>query len=405
MGAKRLDSLALPEGQATASPLQSVGLTQRGTWQIPAPFGRVGEDMFDFIKNALNAFAGPMATVVDLAGDALGLPPVLTNSIKAATGVMTGNVMLAASGMAGVASELTANPSAQTEYCPSPDGGRASAGYASPPSTASASAASRGGTMDPMSVTYRDALKTLAANFSVFDTLQGKKGDGKFNLQTLQEAATHPSLSPELRDAARFFLQHPEYRHVLDTANKGGNPDGTFSQQDVQKALKKVNADIAAYGVIAPPAPSPGCSPPVSSPPPAGSPGGPGNCAPPPVPLPTPQPSPGCGGSSGNLRDILNNPNMSMEEKLQAILMMITRDTDDELLGVMSEMASLREERATLGSGDAGRAAKLDTSMEQLNLRLQKLMEKRKQMFDLMSNISSNFNEMAKTAIQNLGRA
>ncbi|SET32498.1 hypothetical protein [Stigmatella erecta] len=359
--------------------------------------------MFDFIKNALNAFAGPMATVVDLAGDALGLPPVLTNSIKAATGVMTGNVMMAASGMAGVASELMQNPSAQTEYCPSPEVGRASAGYASPPSTASA--APRGGTMDPMSVTYRDALKTLAANFSLFDTLQGKKGDGKFNLQTLQEAATHPSLSPELREAARFFLQHPEYRHVLDIANKGGNPDGTFSQQDVQKALKKVNDDIAAYGVIAPPVASPGCPPPVSRPPPAGQPGGPGSCAPPPVPLPTPLPSPGCGGSSGNVRDILNNPNMSMEEKLQAILMMITRDTDDELLGVMSEMASLREERATLGSGDAGRAAKLDTSMEQLNLRLQKLMEKRKQMFDLMSNISSNFNEMAKTAIQNLGRA
>jgi hypothetical protein len=105
--------------------------------------------------------------------------------------------------------------------------------------------------------------------------------------------------------------------------------------------------------------------------------------------------------------DIINNPNMSLEEKLQAILTLITQDTDDEILDVMKEMASAREERAKLGTDQSSRAreAKLETTMEQLNLRLQKLMEKRKQMFDLMSNISSKFNEMAKQAIQNLGRA
>ncbi|MDC0709831.1 hypothetical protein POL68_15265 [Stigmatella sp. ncwal1] len=354
--------------------------------------------MLDFIKDALNTLAGPVATVVDLAGDALGLPPLLTQSIKTAAGAMTGNVMMAASGMAGVASELTKNPPAQTEFCPSQDGAPMGAGYASP--RPSAPVSSRAGPLDPLAVSYRDALSTLAANFSVFDTLQSQKNDGRFNVRTLQEAAANPRLSPELRDAARFFLQHPEYRHVVDTANKGGKPDGTLSQQDIQKALKKVNEDLALQGGGWA-SPTPG-APPVARPPPSGQPWGPGNCAPPPAPLP--RPMPGC-GESGNLRDILDNPNMGMEEKLQAILMAITRDTDDELLGVMSEMASLREERATLGSKDPTRAAKLETSMEQLNLRLQKLMEKRKQMFELMSTLSSKFNEMAKTAIQNMGRA
>ena len=115
----------------------------------------------------------------------------------------------------------------------------------------------------------------------------------------------------------------------------------------------------------------------------------------------------GSSGGSGGVGDIINNPNMSLEEKLQAILTLITRDTDDEILDVMKDMASVRDERAGLGTDQNSRAreAKLETTMEQLNLRLQKLMEKRKQMFDLMSNISSNFNEMAKQAIQNLGRA
>jgi hypothetical protein len=43
--------------------------------------------------------------------------------------------------------------------------------------------------------------------------------------------------------------------------------------------------------------------------------------------------------------------------------------------------------------------------MHELNLRLQRLMEKRKAMFDLMSNMSSKFHEMAKTAISNLRSA
>jgi hypothetical protein len=131
----------------------------------------------------------------------------------------------------------------------------------------------------------------------------------------------------------------------------------------------------------------------------------PGPSTPPPI-VPTPKPG-GSSGGSGGVSDIINNPNMSLEEKLQAILTMITRDTDDEILDVMKDMASVRDERVGLGTDQNSRAreAKLETTMEQLNLRLQKLMEKRKQMFDLMSNISSNFNEMAKQAIQNLGRA
>jgi hypothetical protein len=78
--------------------------------------------MLDFLKGAANLLAGPMSAAVDLAGNALGLPPLITNSIKAATGVATGNVMMVASGAMGVAKELSQNPAAKTEYRP-PSGG------------------------------------------------------------------------------------------------------------------------------------------------------------------------------------------------------------------------------------------------------------------------------------------
>ena len=49
--------------------------------------------------------------------------------------------------------------------------------------------------------------------------------------------------------------------------------------------------------------------------------------------------------------------------------------------------------------------AKSQQNLELLQQRMQRAVERRKQMYDLMSNMSSKFNEMAKTAIQNLARA
>ncbi|NOK33622.1 hypothetical protein HMI49_10470, partial [Corallococcus exercitus] len=98
--------------------------------------------MLDILKGVANLLGGPMAAVTDLAGDALGLPPVLTNSIKTAAGVMTGNVMMAASGALGVADELKKNPSAKTEYCAPRDAAKAGAGYAG---ASSAGASQAGG--------------------------------------------------------------------------------------------------------------------------------------------------------------------------------------------------------------------------------------------------------------------
>ncbi|NBD11490.1 MULTISPECIES: hypothetical protein [Corallococcus] len=514
--------------------------------------------MLDILKGVANLLGGPMAAVVDLGGNALGLPPVLTQSIKTAAGVMTGNVMMAASGALGVADELKKNPSAKTEYCAPRDAAKAGAGYATAARTEDSRTQGPSGSrspLDPKLLDYSDALRTLEANFGYLDLLDGRK-DGTLSHGDLQRIAQDPQVSPSLREAAKFLVENRGFFEQVDTAKKTllGMPmlnfnDDRLDLRSLQQESQRLSAEFAKYGRPerpGRPAPTPSdggpqpsdCAPPSkgggSGPVPGSGAGRPGSGAGRPGggtdgasgrPGPGAEGTgrPGSGGSTGSTgaldpnfagyrdalrvleqnwdtfdtavgtkdgklamanfeavlnspaasptlkraaqffkdnpeyfsrlemaagsggrdgvasrqdlsaelaavaklpggssssasgrsaggtraRDIVDNPNMSIEQKVQALLMGITEDTDAELLDVMNEMASAREERATLGSSDADKArgAKLDTSMQELELRLQTLMEKRKAMFDLMSNMSSKFNEMAKTAISNLRSA
>ncbi|MBZ4331401.1 hypothetical protein [Corallococcus sp. AS-1-12] len=508
--------------------------------------------MLDILKGVANLLGGPMAAVTDLAGDALGLPPVLTNSIKTAAGVMSGNVMMAASGALGVADELKKNPSAKTEYRAPQDAAKAGAGYASAASQAGGTSGSRS-PLDPKLLDYADSLRTLEANFGYLDLLDGKK-DGSLSRADLQRISQDTNVSPSLRDAARFLVDNRAFFEQVDTAQKSllmlkvpGLNDDRIELMGLQQESRRLAAEFAKYGRPerpGRPAPSPSdCAPPPSdcAPPRTGGGAGPGpgSGAGRPGTGGTGRPGSGTGSTDGGVpgrpghggggtggagrpggsggsgavdpdlqeyadalqvldenwdtfdtakgtkdgkltmadleavldspaasstlkraaqfftdhpeywhrlemaagggrdgvtswqdldaelgsvakpagggrstggsraRDIVDNPNMSIEQKVQALLMGITQDTDEELLDVMNEMASAREERAALGTSpsDKARGAKLDTSMQELELRLQTLMEKRKAMFDLMSNMSSKFNEMAKTAISNLRSA
>jgi hypothetical protein len=225
--------------------------------------------------------------------------------------------------------------------------------------------------LDPDFREYREALSVLSANWDTFDAAVGSR-DNVMTRANLEAVLANPASSSTLKKAAQFFKDHPEYYDRLEMAAGVGGRDGIVGRPDVTAALKQADTLLAD---------SDGGSRVGSRP----------------------------GGSKGgsSVRSIIDNPNMSIEDKIQAVLMSISKDTDDEILEVMRDMSSQREERAGLGTSEADRkkAAKLDSSMQELELRLQRLMEKRKAMFDLMSNMSSKFNEMAKTAISNLRSA
>jgi|GEM_PF-1248346 len=489
--------------------------------------------MLDFLKGAANLLAGPMSAAVDFAGNTLGLPPLITNSIKAATGAATGNVMMAASGALGVAKELSQNPAAKTEYRTHSSGGdsQVGEGYAS----SSSLLAPGSSPLDPKMLGYADALRVLEANFDQLDFLDGKK-NGSLSKKDLERISCDSSLSPQLRNAARFMLENQALFERLDNQGPFSNmgllgmrlgDNDRFKVSDLRGELRRVEGEFARYGRPERPGsggpgtgtpPGSGTRPGSGTTPPSRTGGPPGCDSPSPTtPVPAPpggtldpdfreyrdalsvlsqnwdtfdsavgakdnlltrdnldailkspaasatlkraaqffkdhpeyfdrlemaagvggrdgvvgrpdvtaalrqadsvlgssgtQPSTGgsrpVGGGGASVKGILDNPNMSIEDKIQAILMSISENTDDEVLGVLNEMASTRDQQATLGTSEADKkkAAKLETGMHELNLRLQRLMEKRKAMFDLMSNMSSKFHEMAKTAISNLRSA
>ncbi|HZH74514.1 MAG TPA: hypothetical protein VEY88_00685 [Archangium sp.] len=377
----------------------------------------------DFLKGlggavggALNMLSG--GALLDAAGNALGLPPVVTHAIKTAVGVATGNVMLAADGAVGVAQELSKNQAAFTEYAAPKDDKVACEGYARPESRGPTRGSSetrdrsseawgsttetRGsvapgevrpdGVLDPSILGYRDALKTLEANFTLLDTMDNVK-NGSFTRRTLEKVADSANVPESVREAARFLLAHPEYRTQLDTASqKGGVVDGTFSTRDVRAALSDVNARIAQHGVrgesqstrMPPPSTSHGTQPPVSH-----------------------TPSTGGSTASSSVKGIINDPSLSLEEKMEAILLALTERMDGDILKTMDDLAAAQDRQSGIknGKGDEKALTEAQRDVDRIQMRLQKLIEKRKMMFEMMSTLSMKFNEMAKTALSNMRSA
>lgn len=103
----------------------------------------------------------------------------------------------------------------------------------------------------------------------------------------------------------------------------------------------------------------------------------------PPRPETPPQPPPGKGCDSLD--------GLSIEEMAEKVLMEMMGDFDKQIKDTLQEI------KAKKGNGGEG--------LEELQAKLQRLMEKRKQMFELMSNLSMKFNEMARSAISNLAKA
>jgi hypothetical protein len=385
--------------------------------------GRAEDLRMDVLKGLGSAVGGAVnmlsgGALLDAAGNALGLPPVVTNAIKTAVGVATGNVLLAADGAVGVAQELSKNQAAFTEYAAPKDDKVACEGYARPESRGPTRGSSetrdrssetwgtktetRGsvapgevrpdGVLDPSILGYRDALKTLEANFTLLDTMDNVK-NGSFTRRTLEKVADSANVPESVREAARFLLAHPEYRTQLDTASqKGGVVDGTFSTRDVRAALSDVNARIAQHGVrgestsapMPPPSTSYGTQPPVSH-----------------------TPSTGGGSASSSVKGIINDPSLSLEEKMEAILLALTERMDGDILKTMDDLAAAQDRQSGIknGKGDEKALTEAQRDVDRIQMRLQKLIEKRKMMFEMMSTLSMKFNEMAKTALSNMRSA
>jgi len=298
--------------------------------------------------------------------------------------------VLAVDGAKGLAQELGKNPPASTEYCPPKDSARACEGYArpAPPTNGSSPVGGGKGKLDPKMKDYLQSLQTLERNFQYLDATDGKM-EGLLRLSDLQRIAGDRRVSPELREAARFLVANPGYFERLDvsTDSKGVlgqvsqtfKNDNAFFLQDVRGEIGKVKAELASGGTARPP---------------------PGQ------PCPTGGSATGSTASS-SVKGIINDPSMSLEEKINAILMNLTEKMDDEILQTMDSLAAAQDKKAGI-SNDKGNEKSLTEAqrdIDRLSMRLQQLVEKRKTMFEMMSTMSMKFNEMAKTALSNMRSA
>lgn len=381
--------------------------------------------------------ADPLNDLVDIGASLLGLPPEVKDVVKIGAGIFTGDVNLVVQGGVGLGCDLARDvDQAQTQYHPPHGaGGEASCpGYAhrppgghgvpggAPPDSSCTPVVHRppdpcqpapGGqsALDPDVYQYRHALQVLQANFATLDA--GGRADGKISREDLRNVAHDPHASQTLRDAASFMLEHRDYGNRLEHGARpfaaGGGP---VTLGSVSAELGRVDRQIATYGGPAAPPPTPASA---SSAPantdwqqPAAS----DDSA---VSRPSTQ-------KSNPISSILHNPAMSIEDKIEALTQQLMGSIDHQIEDVMGQMATMQDKddaassAITQSKGDpkggaqAGAAAQqqhqeLQRGMEQLQAQLQKLMERRNQMFTLQTTMSEKFNEMAKMALQNMGRA
>jgi hypothetical protein len=109
----------------------------------------------------------------------------------------------------------------------------------------------------------------------------------------------------------------------------------------------------------------------------------------------------GCGGDD-DFSSILNNPSMSLEDKVMAILEKCYDNTDQQVQGQVQALANAQQASGGSQGGSQTGATGNGQSMQTMEIQLQDLMQKRTQLSDLMSNMSKTFNDAAMTAINNI---
>jgi hypothetical protein len=97
----------------------------------------------------------------------------------------------------------------------------------------------------PLTDTERQTVTTLAQHWHPL-----RDGDNLVGRQDLADIAADPQAPPELRAAADYALQHPEFFDFrLDVAHEGGRPDGRISSRDLAEVLIP---DLECYARQAP---------------------------------------------------------------------------------------------------------------------------------------------------------
>ncbi len=103
-----------------------------------------------------------------------------------------------------------------------------------------------------------------------------------------------------------------------------------------------------------------------------------------------------------SIKDILNDKSLSVEEKIEMILMVLENRTDDQMLSVTQEQDKNDDKKSS--KDDRKKMAQLDKVDRDLNFKMERLMKRKEQLSNLLSTMEMKFASMAQTAIANMGR-
>ena len=233
------------------------------------------------------------------------------------------------------------------------------------------------------------ALQTILASFDSLNDRNPFFGDKVLSREELERAASSADTSPALKRALRYVLDHPALLDRL-SRSKGFGVSG-MSRSDLEIGIEDARPGAAAPGPTATKSSSGTAKP-------AGSSGSSG----------TSKSSSSSSKSSTSrsrdpsIKDILNDKSLSIEEKIEMILMVLENRVDDQMLSVTQQMDQNDDKKTN--KDDRKKVAKLDKVDRDLNFKMERLMNRKEQLSNLLSTMEMKFASMAQTAIANMGR-
>ena len=217
--------------------------------------------------------------------------------------------------------------------------------------------------------------------------LRAASPDKVLSREELRGRPATPDTSPALKRALRYVLDHPDLLDSLSRSQGCGDP-GHLAERppdrdrgraaldrarrpyaaEEHRRLPKTTADLEReHGVDR-----------------------------------SPRAAPAAGASDPSITDILNDKSLSVEEKIEMILMVLENRTDDQMLSVTQQLDQNDDKKSA--KDDRKKVAKLDKVDRDLNFKMERLMKRKEQLSNLLSTMEMKFASMAQTAIANMGR-
>jgi hypothetical protein len=227
------------------------------------------------------------------------------------------------------------------------------------------------------------ALRTLQGafdNINQFEMLIGK--DKVLTRDELEAAAQSADTSPAIKRSLRYILDHPDLFDRLSRSKSAGNTG--ISQNDITLAVEDARAGGSTKK-------SGGSSKTSGS-----SDWGESSSS------SSTRKASSSKSRDPSISDILNNKSLSVEEKIEMILLVLENRADGQMLDVARQLDDNDDKKTA--KDDRKKQAQLDKVDRDLNFKMEKIVKRKEQLSNLLSTMEMKFASMAQTAIANMGR-